>query len=198
MGTNVKRLTLFLLLLLAAGNLHAQQQAVTESDIYGLMNSILGDTTLYGKKVIVLNTAARVDNDNFKLKFLGEPFLKKAGYLSKSDMQYMESQIELTNAFNWEKEKLTSARVMPADLINNTLKDAPDAEEAWRLFRMTYADHYRIYSCPIFSPDKNTAAFFSEQYCGVQCGEGVAFIFRKENGKWKQVYYKRYWADGRN
>jgi hypothetical protein len=184
-------------MLFAVTYIHAQQQAVSDNDIYGLMNSILGDTSLYGKKVIVLNTAARIDNDNFKAKFLGESFLKNDRSLSKADMEYMQSQMEMTNVFFWDKEKLTAARVLPANVINGVLKDAPDADEAWALFRKTYGDHYRIYSCPIFSPDKNTAAFFSMQYCGPQCDEGVAFIYHKADGKWKQMYYKRYWADGR-
>jgi hypothetical protein len=40
-------------------------------------------------------------------------------------------------------------------------------------------------SLPILSSDNKTAVMQINNYCGMLCGEGVVYIFKKADGKWK-------------
>lgn len=160
---------------------------------------LVDDTTIYE----FLNTAIESDSLNLKLcnaivareyyplfsdRSEATRILRNIKGLSTADIDFMYQQSLYSPKFELKKEKLKTEKGLK-------IPDACNIQDKayWCHISKQFGSFCNI-SLPLFSEDRETALISYSYNCGVLCGHGGYYVFRKENTTWTLVSVLEEWV----
>ncbi|MEZ5034821.1 MAG: hypothetical protein R2796_07525 [Chitinophagaceae bacterium] len=63
----------------------------------------------------------------------------------------------------------------------------------WDFFYENVGREYSIFSFPLFLRNYTYCIFYSDNNCGLLCGQGMLSLYKKENDKWVVVKFYCFW-----
>jgi hypothetical protein len=179
------RLAIILVLALNFG-LHGQ----TSKDLLktALINSTAPDTFLLRDSALCM-ISGDFDTDSIILNDLN-----KKGIITTADVAYMKKQLSSSAKFVWNGDSIRNATVVNSKVTPSKGLSSKKAAKAWGKYFGVHKKGYYEVSKPIYSTDGNMAIVYVAFHCGVQCGNGGATLYKKENGVWKPVRNLNSWT----
>lgn len=153
-----------------------------------LINSTAPDTILVRDSALCM-ISGDVDTDSIILHDLS-----KKGIISTADVSFMKRQLSSGANFVWNSDSIRNATVVNSKVTPSKGLSSKKATKAWGKYFGVHKKGYYEVSKPIYSTDGNMAIVYVAFHCGVQCGNGGATLYRKENGVWKPVRNLNSWT----
>jgi hypothetical protein len=169
-----------------------------EKDIYSLINDLLIDS-IYQPDLITIEamshsipTMERIENLKppgyiYTYNVLLFDTLFSLGIIDSVDVQFLKKQITKPVKLNWDPKQI-KVRTCQRDTIFKKIMEDNHTENYESLEKEYGAENFLTLSIPLISQDKNTVIIAAIFACGWTCGEGVEYVFRRINGKWKIIY----------
>ena len=183
----MKHIRLAIVLILASNfGLHAQ----TSKDLLktALINSTAPDTFLLRDSALCM-ISGDLDTDSIILNDLN-----KKGIITTADVTFMKKQLVSGAKFVWNSDSIRNANVVNSKVTPRKGLSSKKAAKAWGKYFGVHKQGYYEVSKPIYTADGNMAVVYVAFHCGVQCGNGGATLYRKENGVWKPVRNLNFWT----
>jgi hypothetical protein len=114
---------------------------------------------------------------------------------SKKDIEFMKLQLDQSYAFRINERLIKVGKIISFDSLGLLYKENERSDKFWKRFEKKYKAHkfYGV-SLPIFSVDLKTVMVSYGNHCGSLCGSGQTVIYKKKNGKWKQIKTISFWV----
>lgn len=165
---------------------------VPNDEVYGIINYILkNDLQEKDSKYNYLSEEFPLENPNnqyFGIEEMDTIF-------SKKDIEFMKLQMDNRYHFRIENSLIQDRTVISFDSLNKLFKENERSEKFWERFEKKYkAKKFSAISLPIFSVDYKTVLISFGNHCGSLCGSGKTVIYKKVNGKWKQIKTISFWV----
>lgn len=177
--TQMKKLTILLLLLAGVSRLHAQQ---TETmDFVRAAIALENDTmkTYYLRDSAAAHFYPDWESDSMLL----EGLVKEIG---KAEVAHLLKQRRELKNSTWKAQSPNGAMILDESYLKKTFK-GKNKTKNWETFYSTHKAPYYEVSQPLFTSDKKYAVVYIALQCGVNCGHGGASLYVFEDGKWKIV-----------
>ena len=181
----IKKILLFVVLF---GIIYFTYSFHSENKKYEIISEIFEDTKFYPDKVC--STASRIDFDNETNKLIENFGLldKPSAYFQILTQNLSKLTAKRQNILN--KISLKSGAKNPEIISDCSTKMTETKKDGVVIISVN--SNYSI-SLPILSADNQTAVMQIDTHCGMLCGYGYIYIFKKENGKWKVVEKIQKW-----
>ena len=112
---------------------------------------------------------------------------KQTTILSKDDLAFIFKQAAINPQLKLDSEIVSEDKLVPLNIGKAFNRDRKIREEYFEENRNKYNKICSL-SIPLFSKDRNIAIVKIGYSCGVLCGEGGIYIYKKEkNGNWNLI-----------
>jgi hypothetical protein len=118
------------------------------------------------------------DPEFFDLNWIPAPKFNIDTILSEQDFACLKDQIQIYNA----KESLNRKKIRSKSKFIFSRNRLPKRKRTFPGFTL-----YSI-SYPLFSQDKRVAQLYVEEFCGVECGSGTLYLYKRDNDNlWSKI-----------
>lgn len=184
---DMKHIRLAIILVLAL-NLGLKGQTSKDLLKTALINSTAPDTFLLRDSALCM-ISGDLDTDSIILSDLS-----MKGIITTADVVYMKKQLSSGAKFVWNGDSIRNATVVNSKVTPGKGLSSKKATKAWGKYFGVHKKGYYEVSKPIYSSDGNLAIVYVAFHCGVQCGNGGATLYKRENGVWKPVRNLNSWT----
>lgn len=161
----------------------------SENKKYAILSEIFEDTEFYPEKICAEPAVIRMESDTFKLtKHFARIDLPSA--YSQIIMQNLRELLTLRNQLKPNHISLKTEANNP-EIITDCSTEMKEIKKG-KVIKWYINSNHSI-SFPILSADHETAIIQIENQCGMLCGSGDIYVFKKIDGKWKVVEKVQQW-----
>jgi len=156
----------------------------SENKKYAIINEIFKDIDFNSERIYHSQLTVEFDNEVFKNFSLFD----KISVYSQVAIQNLKESLHFSNEIKPNKITYKSGF---SEILTDYPKTTIKIKENHRTILL--AKEYYSISLPILSSDNKTAVMLINNYCGMLCGSGTVYIFKKVDGKWKVVEQIEKW-----
>jgi len=178
------KIKLVFLLLLVSFFTYAQNKFnVAEHEYYDFYNSVSNPSKQ-------IHFALESEPYTFDLAATGEDAKLFDTIFEKKDKHLFSEQVDNARRFYWGPGMIYGSKVANKSDIIDLFRQGTD--EGWERFEKLFGkQEYWVYSVPLFSEDKALCVVKYVDYCGPMCKSAFVYYYKKEEGKWKDIYHYR-------
>ena len=165
------------------------KMAKNETDIYEFVNQLFIQTAPFEFAKIRCIAARDIHPIGFTEEDSIE-LLKMDTIFNLQDISVMREQATSQSDFKFKQEYINGKTVISLDSLRSHRQMT---ESFWSQLKDRYGvDDFLTISKPIFSKDKSKVIVTINHY-GKRGGSGGTFVYRKENGTWKNLKMLTFW-----
>jgi|SRR5690625_2220124 len=185
----MKKRKKYFLFLILIGLIYFAYSFHSENKKYEIINEIFDDTEFYPDKICFEESTIRLDNQTNNL-------MKNFSWID-TPSAYSQILVQNLRKLLSIEKKLKSNKIILKDKTNSPeiISDCSTEMKQIKKGKETILfvnSNYSI-SFPILSADNKTAIIQIENHCGMLCGNGDVYLFKKIDGKWKLIEKKPQW-----
>lgn len=119
--------------------------------------------------------------------------LKMDTIFTKADLDFIFKQVKYSHYFKLKKNKLLNKKIIELDTTKIFSNKADVREYYWDKILKQNGSLCSI-RMPLFSVDKKTVYISTSYSCGMLCGEGATYIYRKVGKEWIKLKTLNAWV----
>lgn len=119
--------------------------------------------------------------------------LKLDTIFTKADSDFIFKQVKYSNCFKLKENKLTNKKIIELDTTKVFSNNTEVRGNYWGKILKQNGPICSI-RMPLFSVDKKTVFIKTSYNCGMLCGEGGTYIYRKVGKKWIRLKTLNAWV----
>lgn len=119
--------------------------------------------------------------------------LKMDTIFTKADLNFIFKQAKYSYYFKFKENRLLNKKIIELDTTKVFSNNTEVREHYWTMILKQNGTFCSI-RMPLFSVDKKTVYIKTSYSCGMLCGEGATYIYRKVGKKWIKVKTLNAWV----
>jgi hypothetical protein len=103
---------------------------------------------------------------------------------SKEERLFIQEATRKSKIKFWSSPMFSKVKMMDSKTIDSVFNDR---SKGWKYFHENIGQSFNSFSAPIFFRNYSYCIFYFDNSCDNLCGGGQLILYKKQNGKWKNI-----------